>query len=152
MTHKKIFVLAYLKEFYRREDGVVSVLFALLIPFVFIPILAVSSELGLRTMEQRKLQQQADMAAYSAAVALGPDDPNHEDPVGGQCPKQIALQGGYLAALNSGYTWLDESTAGQLKCTPGQLDEIIAIDANTGDLCGIPAADLGNITYLCVRP
>jgi len=139
------------QRFLRREDGAVAVIFALLILFVFVPILGVSTELGLRTMEQRKLQHQADLAAYSAVVASQPNAPGHQNPEGGQCPDLQALQGGYLAAWRSGHTPLNGRTPAELLCTPGQLNEIIAINDATKGLCGLQAENLGDDVFLCVR-
>ena len=56
-----------LNSFRKADDGVVAVMFAVLLP-VLIGILALGVELGLRQMEQRKLQHAADAAAISGAI------------------------------------------------------------------------------------
>lgn len=56
-----------LHSFGRADGGVVAVMFAVLLP-VLIGILALGVEIGLRQMEQRKLQHAADAAAISGAI------------------------------------------------------------------------------------
>lgn len=56
------------QRFARNEEGVVAVIFALTLP-VLIGALALGVELGLRQMEQRKLQHAADAAAISGAIS-----------------------------------------------------------------------------------
>lgn len=56
-------------RFIRKEDGVVAVLFALLLP-VLIGGVALGVEMGLWFLQRAKLQHVADSAAYSAAMRL----------------------------------------------------------------------------------
>ena len=53
--------------FARSDQGVVAVIFALTLP-ALIGALAIGIEIGLRQMEQRKLQHAADAAAISGAI------------------------------------------------------------------------------------
>ena len=64
----RIFIsLDFALRFAKSDRGVVAIIFALLLP-VMIGAIALGVELGLRQMEQRKLQHAADAAAISGAI------------------------------------------------------------------------------------
>lgn len=78
-------------RFIRKEDGVVAVLFALLLP-VLIGGVALGVEMGLWFLQRAKLQHVADSAAYSAAVRLSVGAPTNQAQ---QTAAAIVAQGGF---------------------------------------------------------
>jgi hypothetical protein len=122
--------MLFWKRFLTREDGAVVIMLSFVLVFVFFPILAVTTELGLRTMEQRKLQHQADVAAYSASVAWLAVDQDPSLQAVNQCPPNLVLEAGYFAAHGSGFEASNPRISKFLRC--GSTDEIkIVSDSHT---------------------
>lgn len=131
---KKWIVLS-LKRFLACEDGAVIIMLSFVLIFIFIPILAVTTELGLRTMEQRKLQHQADVAAYSASAAWLTVDQNPSLHAVNQCPPNLVRKAGYFAAHGSGFEASNQRASKLLHC--GSANEIKVVNDSHDRSCSV---------------